>query len=41
MSKDRLQTFFDAVLAIIMTIIVLELELPNHVDIQSLWDMRG
>lgn len=40
MSKDRTVAFFDATLAIIMTILVLDLEPPQSVNIQSLWDMR-
>lgn len=32
MNKERLSAFFDAVLAIIMTILVLELEKPSHLN---------
>lgn len=39
-SKERLIAFTDAVLAIIMTILVLELERPNHLSWQALWDLR-
>lgn len=40
MSKERLIAFTDAVLAIIMTILVLELERPNPISWQALWDLR-
>jgi uncharacterized membrane protein len=40
MSKARLSAFVDAVLAIIMTILVLELERPEHVTLEALWDLR-
>ena len=40
MNKDRLAAFTDAVLAIIMTILVLELEKPKVVSVQGLWDLR-
>lgn len=40
MSKERLIAFTDAVLAIIMTILVLELERPNQISWQALWDLR-
>ena len=33
MVKERLVAFFDAVLAIIMTILVLELEKPSEVEV--------
>lgn len=32
MNKERLSAFFDAVLAIIMTILVMELEKPSHLN---------
>ncbi len=38
--KDRLSAFFDAVLAIIMTILVLELEMPAEITLEGLWAMR-
>ena len=40
MSKDRLTAFIDAVLAIVMTILVLELEKPMEVSWAGLWDLR-
>lgn len=40
MNKDRLAAFTDAVLAIIMTILVLELEKPEELSWQGLWDLR-
>lgn len=40
MSKERLSTFIDAVLAIIMTILVLELEKPSSITPQGFWDLR-
>lgn len=40
MDKERLAAFTDAVLAIIMTILVLELEKPEHVNWQGIWDLR-
>ena len=41
MDTDRLGAFFDAVIAIIMTILVLELEKPEHMSWQALWDLRA
>jgi len=40
MNKDRLAAFTDAVLAIIMTILVLELEKPKQVSWAGLWELR-
>lgn len=40
MDKERLAAFTDAVLAIIMTILVLELEKPEHVTWQGIWALR-
>lgn len=40
MNKERLAAFTDAVLAIIMTILVLELEKPEHISWQGLWNLR-
>ncbi len=39
MEKERLGAFIDAVLAIIMTILVLELEKPKTFDLQELWEL--
>ena len=41
MSKERLTAFTDAILAIIMTILVLELEKPETADWASLWALRS
>lgn len=41
MDTDRLGAFMDAVVAIIMTILVLELEKPEHMSWQALWDLRA
>ena len=40
MEKDRLGAFIDAVLAIIMTILVLELPRPQTYDLAGLWSLR-
>ena len=40
MEKDRLGAFIDAVLAIIMTILVLELPRLETYDIAGLWALR-
>ena len=40
MEKDRLGAFIDTVLAIIMTILVLELPRPETYDIAGLWALR-
>ena len=41
MEKDRLAAFMDAVLAIIMTILVLELPKPEVVSFAAIWALRG
>ena len=40
MNKERLATFMDAVLAIIMTILILELKKPETVTLKALWDLK-
>lgn len=40
MDKERLGAFIDAVIAIIMTILVLELEKPKTFDLQGLRELR-
>ena len=40
MKKDRVAAFTDAVLAIIMTILVLELEKPTTINLSSFWELR-
>ncbi|PZL76643.1 hypothetical protein CI088_02725 [Enterococcus plantarum] len=40
MSKERLTTFIDAVLAIVMTILVLELRKPNPVTLNGFLDLK-
>ncbi|MBO6134755.1 MAG: DUF1211 domain-containing protein [Lachnospiraceae bacterium] len=40
MKKDRVAAFIDAVLAIIMTILVLELEKPATINLLSFWKLR-
>lgn len=40
MKKDRVAAFTDAVLAIIMTILVLELEKPATINLLSFWELR-
>ena len=41
MDKERLAAFIDAILAIIMTILVLELKKPDHMTWSNLWDLRA
>jgi uncharacterized membrane protein len=40
MNKSRLEAFTDAVIAIIMTILVLELEMPQSASFAALWELR-
>lgn len=40
MSKERLTTFIDAVLAIVMTILVLDLKLPVQITVGGFWALR-
>ena len=40
MNKDRLGAFMDAVIAIVMTILVLELDKPAAPTLQAFWDLR-
>lgn len=39
-SKDRLGAFMDAIIAIVMTILVLELEKPAEPTLKAFWDLR-
>lgn len=41
MNKGRLEAFTDAVIAIILTILVLELNPPHSGSLASLWELRG
>lgn len=41
MQKTRLEAFSDAILAIIMTIMVLQIVVPAKNNFQALWDMRA
>lgn len=40
MSKERLTAFIDAVLAIVMTILVLALKLPTQITFAGFWALR-
>ena len=40
MNKDRLGAFMDAVIAIVMTILVLELEKPSAPTLKAFWGLR-
>lgn len=40
MGKERLMAFTDAVLAIVMTILVLELEKPEAATFEALWALK-
>ena len=39
MGKGRLEAFSDGVIAIIITIMVLELKVPHSADLSALWDL--
>lgn len=41
MSKNRLKTFKDGVLAIILTIMVLELKVLHGIELQNILSFRG
>ena len=40
MEKEKLGAFMDAVLAIIMTILVLELEKPSASAFKAIWELK-
>ena len=40
MNKERLAAFMDAILAIIMTILILELKKPEAATLKALWNLR-
>ncbi len=40
MEKEKLGAFMDAVLAIIMTILVLELEKPSAPTFKAIWELK-
>ena len=40
MNKERLVAFMDAVLAIIMTILILELKKPEAATLKALWNLE-
>jgi uncharacterized membrane protein len=40
MSRNRLEAFSDGVIAILITIMVLELTIPHHDRLADLWDLR-
>lgn len=40
MSKERLTTFIDAVIAIIITILVLELKKPTEISLTGFWALK-
>jgi uncharacterized membrane protein len=41
MTKNRLEAFSDGVIAILITIMVLELKVPERADIGALWELRS
>ena len=40
MDTERFEALIDAILAIIVTIIILEIPLPAHPDLASLWEVK-
>ena len=40
MTRNRLEAFSDGVIAILITIMVLELTIPHHDQLADLWDLR-
>lgn len=41
MKSERLEALIDAIIAIIITIIVLEIHIPSVVTWNSIWALRG
>ena len=39
MGKSRLEAFSDGVIAIIITIMVLELKVPHSAELSALWEL--
>ena len=40
METDRFETFFDAIIAIIMTVLVLKISQPAEPTLSAIWDLR-
>ena len=41
MTKSRLEAFTDGVVAIVLTVLVLEIKIPNPSSFHSLWVIRN